>query len=626
MKAIDKLLKIGYSESEIKQLIAEEKIIIINNEIFVNDFDVLIEIAYKTDDKFILRNYTDIQTGLKLFELFRLIRLGKAELVYKLAERMYEEDKIPEAKIIIDNLELVEDDIEYIIEENYYDNKDIVKKYKEMEIDMLLDYYCGDFKSASEKMSNICSLYCYQNPIPFKAYITYLKKIEELKLNNTKINERNTEGAIGDPLAVITALINCNDFYRAHNILNEYYIQNGKEFSVIFEILRLLDQRLMSLLKNNERDVRKQIELKANGLNDAHEVIGTYNLSSISNEIVDALESNKEEIDESVNYIKLYDSLKKKHKYKEAKVALNKYLYIQNKDREVVNFDYLVYELNVLDYNYQNMNEEDRKIRDTELKKGEKLIEKGKYGEALPHLLEAIKKEPKKSPLILSKIGECYVKEGKYFDAYLAFKLEENEYLYPDDYLYIVECLYKIGITDRAELYVNKYENYYHISDAFMHYILSIIHLENGDYQKAEEEIGICEIIKMEETNLALIFRNERNILHNLMNGRKAEPYSIYNYYSHCYSDEEVKKLLNIDIESYEDGELKDVIFDYDLGDNLVDKIEFLLTVYKVVKEMNRIQDAKDLLFFLRLMIKTGDITEKERDSFTVVLENYRHL
>ena len=208
----------------------------------------------------------------------------------------------------------------------------------------------------------------------------------------------------------------------------------------------------------------------------------------------------------------------------------------------------------------------------------------------------------------------------------MTYKLEEQDFLYPDDYLNLVECIYRLGISDRTDYYVNKYEDYYDLSSSLIHYIQSLIALSNGDYAKALDEISTCEIISMEETDLALNYCYERNILHALMNGKEVTPYTLDNYYDHCYTEEEINRIFALDIDSYQQGELIDIIKDQMYDESLEERIDYLLRLYKVLREMERRTDAKDLLIYIQELINKPEISQSDKNNFTLVLKNYRTL
>lgn len=628
MNRLNDLANFGFSLSELYSYINEEKLILKKNDIYVNDYNVLMNIIKKTNDRFLFRHYTDLQIDYQLTQLFRLIRIGKNEMAHKLAELIYKNNQIPEVKLIIDNLTYEKDSINYILEEEAYDNEEVINKYKNMEIEMLLDFYQGNIEQGGEKLATLVNLYINQVPIFYKAYVAYITKIDELKLHYTKINKRNREGAIGDPLAVVTGLLIQEDFYRAHNILKEYYMDNIKgEYSVIWEILRILDRKLMVILAENERNVNKKIELDSNGLNDESTIVGEYDLSSLKEEQINKMVKENDEIDTSIDYHKVYLESLEKHKYAEAKDAIIKYIYITEKNGNKYNRDHLVYEVDIKKENYENCSEEDLNKRDELVLKGNNYLDEYKYKDALEAFKESLKYEKHKSPSTLSQIGECYVKLGKYLDAYITYKLQERDYLYPDDYIYLIECLYRLKITERAEYYVSVYEEKNQlIPSSFLHYILSLIHLENKNYDKALDEIDTCEIICMEDTGLPLKFYYERNIIHALKNGKQVLPYVLENYYDHTFSEKELNKIIDLGIDDIDEGEVIDYIKGVDYGESLEEMIDYLLTLYMVLKEMDRRKDAKDLLIYLEEIIQSPELSEYDKNNFTQVLKNYRNL
>ena len=620
MDRFEELIKLGYSSNVIESYINENKLVINGNNLFINNYNLLFDIINKTDDNFVLRHFTAYKINYQLYELFRLIRIGKYEIAHKLAERIYEENQIH-------NLNYNKDKIDYIIEEERYDSEEVINFIKEKELDILLDFYMGNIDNGGEKLCELFSLYVKQIPIEFKAYVAYLTKIDELASHHTMINKRNEMGASGDPLAIVTGLLIQDDFYRAHRVLKEYYIENVEsEYSIIWEILRLLDTKLMVILNDNLRNVKKQIELNSNGLNDLDTIVGKYDLSSLSDEQISKMKKEDTEIDDKVNYYKIYSECLAEHKYAEAKDAIKKYQYVINKRGLPYNIDHLIFEVDVKKDNYEKCSEDELKLRDELVNKANDLLDEFKYQEALDTYRESLKYEKHKSPYTLSKMAECYLRLGKYNDAYITYRLQEKDFLYPDDYEYYVECLYRMKVTDKIEYYVNKYEETYHIDSAFMHYILSLVDIGKKNYKKALDEISTCEIISMEENGLPLNFRYERNIISALMNGKEVYPYMVSDYYSHTFSDKDMDRIIDLDIESIGEGEVIEYVKEEEYDEPLEDMIDYLLTLYKVLKEMDRTSDAKDLLIYLEDIIKSPKLSESDKNNFTQVLKNYRNL
>ena len=145
-------------------------------------------------------------------------------------------------------------------------------------------------------------------------------------------------------------------------------------------------------------------------------------------------------------------------------------------------------------------------------------------------------------------------------------------------------------------------------------------------YKKALDEISTCEIICMEENGLALNFCYERNILHALINGKDVQPYILDNYYDHTFSEKELDKIMDLDIDSIDEGEVIEYVKSIEYGESLEEMIDYLLTLYKVLKEMDRRVDAKDLLMYLEDIIKSPELSEYDKNNFKQVLKNYRNL
>ena len=131
----------------------------------------------------------------------------------------------------------------------------------------------------------------------------------------------------------------------------------------------------------------------------------------------------------------------------------------------------------------------------------------------------------------------------------------------------------------------------------------------------------------MEYYNLGLNFNYERGIIKDLERGKDVEPYSLDDYYDHCFSEQTLKRIDRLDIDSIpEDGSLLIKIINEDEHERIGDKLEFLLKLAKVLKEMDRKKDAKELLKYIEEVIKTSNLSSTDNEHFTVVLKNYKNL
>ena len=131
----------------------------------------------------------------------------------------------------------------------------------------------------------------------------------------------------------------------------------------------------------------------------------------------------------------------------------------------------------------------------------------------------------------------------------------------------------------------------------------------------------------MEYYNLGLNYNYERGIIKDLERGKDIEPYGLEDYYDHCFSEQTLKRIESLKIESIpEDGSLLIRLIKEVEHERIEDKLEFLLKLSKVLKEMNRNKDAKELLSYIEEIIKSSNLSSTDNEHFTVVLKNYKNL
>ncbi len=627
MMVYEFLQHIGYSSSDISDMITSGKLLASSDGVSINDYNLLLEVINKYDKSYPLFDYFNDDINHKVDELIKLIKYEQYKLAYEFALKLYNELAIPEVKLIIDNIDKEKDNLKYIIDESYYTNEVVINGFKKMERNMLIDFLCGDEVEGTEKITQLAKLYIHQHPIPFNAFRSYLAAIADLRTNHVKTITRK-DGAIGSPLAVICTLVKCGDYYRAHEVLNECYLKHNKEeYSVIWEILKYMDVLLMDTLKLNVDKVYERIRLNSNGLNTVKEIIDKKEVSSLDDETIRNMFKKEDySIDHNINYFNEYTTHKEERNYEEARKDIVKHQRLMGERGIFCDYDYLIKETDILSYNQTYSTEEELNKKDELLKDAYTLMEEKRYEEAINKLYESFKYEKKHNPYTYSKIAECYMELQNYEKAAHIYKVESLDYLYPIDYLHYIECLYRIEKYEDIFKLAEGYDYYYPQESSFVYYILSICYAIQGNYKLALDNIDTCEIISMEYYDIALNFNYERSIIKELDRGKNVPIYTLDDYYDHCFSEKTLQRIKELDIESLpEDGSLLMKIID-DNNERIEDKLDFLLKLSKVLKEMERNKDALDVLKYIEEIIKTSSLSPTDNEHFTVVLRNYRKL
>ena len=628
MIRFDYLQQLGFSTDYISTLVDNHLVSVKDKGIEINDYHLLLSLITNYPD-INLYNLNDNKIDKMVKELFRLIKLRQNKLAYELARRIDSIININEVKLIINNIDYSYDPLKYILQDGVYPSDVTNEGLKKIERNMLINYLIGDEKEANEDMLKLSKLYVFQNPNVFVTYKTYLTSIVELEKNHTKINVRKDASALGDPVGVLCALLKCKDYYRAHSLIKEFYTDKIEdEFSVAWEIFRIYDERLMTLVKRNTQNVYKQMELNSNGLNSMKEILGTYDLTHFSSELIDTISKKSDfSIEDDKNYYEEYLKHKENEAYEEARLDIIKH---QRKLGEMgifVDYDYLIKETDILLYNSIYDTDEQKEEHNNYIKIANEYMLRKEYINAIKHYKESLKHESKETPLTLSKIAECYMELKDYTNAVLYYQRENNDFLYPIDYLHYIESLYYLGRYEEIFPLADGYEYYYPMESAFVHYILSICYLERDNYKLALDHIDTCEIISMEYYDLALNFNYERDIIKDLERGKDVPSYTLDDFYSHCFNETTLNKINELEIDKYpEDGSLLINIIHKISDDRVEEQINFMLKVSKVLKEMNRRKDAKELLKYIEDVIKTTELSATDNEHFTVVLKNYRNL
>jgi tetratricopeptide (TPR) repeat protein len=550
MISYDKLLQLGFTSDIIDGYLKDGKIIVNEDGYVITNYDLLIGIINKADDSFVF-DYSNIQINTMLSNLFRLIRIKQNLLAYELSKRIVDIIEIPEVQLIIDNIDYSEDFIDYIADDKVYTNDVVINGLRRHERNMLLDFYSGDFLNGNKKMIELARLYVSQPTSPFTTYKAYLNAVNDLKTNHTKIGTRKYEGAAGYPLNVLSALLRCEDYVRSHEVIKSVYLDHADvEFSIIWEVLRLMDIELMEEYNKNVEHVYKQIILNSNGLSSIGDIAGKFNVSSLNEEQIQGMDKKYDySLDYDKNYYNEYLKHKEKGKYEEARTDIIKFQRLMGENGVFCDYDYLIKETDILLYNQMYSSEDDLKKHDELIAQAEECMNNKDYDRAIVLYSQSFNYEAKTSISTYSKIGECYMELGNYEDAVNTFSVEAAEYLYPIDYLHYIESLYRIGSYEEIFELADGYEYYYPSESAFVHYILSICYIMRGNYKLALDQIDTCEIICMEYYNLGLNFNYERGIIKDLERGKDVEPYSLDDYYDHCFSEQTLKRIERLDID-----------------------------------------------------------------------------
>lgn len=554
------------------------------------------------------------------------IKSNQPMLAHDLLDDVIKNSSKIEHKALKNILELLPDETKYMLDESIYPSKVTKDGLKTIERKILIYLEIGDVNKAVIELEKLKYLYQFQDEVIFANLFSLLNKIQVMQKDKKMISSRNYNTIYGDFNSVLYELLRTSDFYRVIEL-----VKNELEkypTSIYLNILNILCGSLEYLNKRNMGYIKTEMDLNNNGMNEIS-IFNKYHVSSFNRSFLKDMESIKDmEEDNTINYYKLYERELKNKNYRSALFAIKAFDRKMRKLGIHKNVDYLIQEVEILLTNSQG-NINNVNLANMFYDEAVSAMECGGYQDAIYLLLEHSKYLIKQNPRIFALIGKCYKELNRNKDAIEFYKEADKVFLYPEDYLDLIDCLFNEECYEEIPLFVAKYEKYYPEENIRLHYLLSIVYLKLADYDHAEDEIHLCEGMSIYLLNMPITYEYELNIIAQLRNKEEMIPYSIDDFVDYDMSKKEYEMADNlISLEKCLDTSLTDAILSNIEKEDLAikDKIEYLLSVTKIFAIKERTEDVKCMCSYIETFMEEENLESDARRRFTKTLKNYKNL
>ena len=518
-----------------------------------------------------------------------------------------------------------EDNLEYIVSPTVYRDPIVLDNYYGFERKLWFYIKSGLIKEAFEYNKELKKLYSDQNTFIFDLFHVFLIRIKLLMKNKRMISSRKELGVLGDTYSVIFALLNANDFYRVREVIKHEVKEN--EMRIAYIILNSLSDIMKIYLDKNKYYIENEIEINTYGTNKPEEVIGKYELSSISYDMLYEFEKlNDVETTEQgdLNYYEIYQMLLMENDYRGALSAIKKFEYNMNKLGVKVNYDYIEKDLNLRIANSLGIN---GNLYEDFVSLGNNAFNQKKYQESITYFEEALNYSVFINPVILTMIGRCYYYSGDINNSIIYYRDAFQIFMYPSDMLDFIDVLYQLEDFGTLLKVSEKYEEYYPLENARLHYIKSIAFLHLKKYDAALKEITYTEDITKEIYEVDYEYKCEKDIIIKCKNGKEVRIYSIDDYIDFNFTLEErqIRNRIN-NLKSISKDFVALLLEDVKNNDNYEDVIKYLKIIIKVLISDNNLNDAKIVYNYTIEYINNLKVLNNKKDEFTLSLKNYRNL
>lgn len=554
----------------------------------------------------------------------------------KLISKYYKLKQYSMCSLIFDEIIKVANSPYMIMYKNIFDSLDTKTKYvidtdqvldevtlngiHKFERKLLYDLEFNDYKSISEDLSFLNKIYVdktFCNIVSMLLMI--LKKIME---NPKMISNHNLSGAYGSFRDIVLAFLKENDIYRSNELINKYY--NKEHFVIEVAIYKCIMDKIMTVLKRNERNVRKEIDSSLT-LDNEEAVITHHPISRISIENIKNAEETVDDVDVKHNYYKLYLDYYNDGDYINAKKALIRFK--RNMKAMFINKDveYLLSELEVLIENSKD-SILDRSKYESMISKAKKESMDGNYLNAINYIKQADNYCSVSNPRNIVWIATLYYENNDLINAYNKFIQAEESFLYPEDYIPFMEVAFKLNRFDVVLDCISKYNYYYPEENTYVYYIQSLVYAKIGNYEEALSSISMIESINVVLFNIAIPLDYERKVLNDLKNGEMVDLYTLNDYYNYGLTDEEInieEEVVSLE-EKYNDS-LVSILRNKDLLDNkdINDRIDYLITVLKIFSSQERYGDCEELSEYLNDLLDENHISNDKKNETIKILNRY---
>lgn len=507
----------------------------------------------------------------------------------------------------------------YIVDEANIKDQVTRENIARMERKMLIDLEQKENPILSPNFNNLVRFdIC---PDVYKIIVSLINWIDYFRVNYRKISNRDMRAIYGDFDSVIFNLLTSQDFYRLKNVVDDQY-KNEETFSIKVQMYKILIDIIMSYNKRNKEFIDREIKNTLSKKNE-QSLIERYPFSSISiDAIVDEVEEGK--ADFSKNYYQVYENFYKNARYKEAKRALQQFKINMASIDVPFNFDYLFKELDILIAN-ENDSLEDKNKANTLMNEAKKMEDKN-FNEAISLYLESLKYQSNGNSRVLSKIASLYAKNGEYQKSLSYYQEADKTFLYPNDYITIMELLIKTENYQSVPEYARKYDGYYPDENAYVYYLLSIAYLNEGVYDLADDALNMADAINIENYNVGIPYTREHEILKKLKNKEVVEVYTIDDFVNYDLSDQEKVLLKHVDeLKKQDKNTYVSILKSESLNKkNVEDKLAYLLMLIRVFNYKADDALVNDFVGFVELLLNDENVSHEVKEEMSKKLELYK--
>ncbi len=503
----------------------------------------------------------------------------------------------------------------YIVDESNIKDAATREGIARMERKMLIDLEKGDNLLLNKNFNNLISfdicLDVYEN------LVSLFKMVNNFRNNYRLLSNRDLRAVYGDLDSVVSALVSSQDFYRLKNVLDQY-VSDNKDFSLKVEMYKILINRIMEYNRRNKEYIDRERLTSINPHNEKS-LIERYPVSSISVDSIDE-ETYMLQVDFSKNYYEYYQILYDKKRYLEAKRALLQFKVNMSSLEVNINVDYLLKELDVLIANEKDVNaskvNELLTLADNESNKMQKIR----------MYLGALKYQTVKNPRIMSKIGNLYYELHNFREALKYYQEADEVFLYPEDYIIMMELFIKCKQYKEVVSVARKYENYYPEENAYIYYLLSIAYANLGYFDLADDALATADAINVAIYNMPVEYAREHEIINNLKNNIASSLYTIDDFVSYDLTKQEKELLGKIDdLKRTDEVNYFTRLKKEGLSKNTIaDKIDYLLMVMKVFNYKEDEERVNDLMTFIEALIENEDVPREIKESTEKTLSLYK--
>lgn len=504
---------------------------------------------------------------------------------------------------------------QYIVDESKIKDPATRLGIAKMERAMLISLEKGESLILSKNFNNLVSFDICSDV--YKNIVDLFNMADYFRSNYRKISNRDLRALYGDLDSVVASLIGCQDFYRLKSVLDEYQ-KDHKEFSIKTQMYKILIDTIMFYNKRNKGFIDRERSASLNKNNEKM-LMERYPVSSIS------VASIEDEVfsmttDFSKNYFEVYQNFFKSKKYKEAKRALLQFKVNMSSLDVFMNYDYLLKELEIL---IENMDDPNHDLVDELLALGDKETDKSK---AIDYYLQALTQQMVKNPRIMSKIALCYYDLHDYIQASNYFKEADKIFMYPEDYIKMMESLIYTKQYNEVSMIARKYDTYYPEENAYVYYLLSIAYVNLGYLDLADDALNTADAINVAIYNMPIEYAYEHEVIKSLKSGISTEVYTINDFVSYDLTDKEKEFLGYVDDLKDEDQDNYFALVKKEAltKQTISDKIDYLLMAIKVFNYKEEGKHVDELITLVSNIMRDNNLPDNIEEDAKKILRLYK--